>query len=461
MSNLASGVPQQLVTFCKEKYDLKEFLETGSYKGDSVAFAITLFDYCLTIEVDEGNWQATQNRFNIFPTDAIAELECWHGDSATLMPGALKQLDGRALIWLDAHCVAGQFGDEDSCPLLQELNAICAVETKHIILIDDAHAYMPPLPHHLTPEAWPTLEDIESIVHKSGYYIHIASDIIILAPSDEMPDIIDFLATLPSTRNAFARRLQCNAEGINGPMKKGAVPAVLPAFTGLVWTAYGWVLMHRFDTSQSQSLSHTGLSRDHADIEYLESFLRAAGFGAVFVDIGANIGLYSFGLRRLCEKVYAFEPQRIIYNMMCGSIALNGWENVFCYNVALGEKEGLVEIPQFDYNKSLSFGSVEFGLEQKEVLTQARQHNMMRREFVPVHTLDNNYNISRIDVLKIDVEGWELDVLAGAKETITRCRPVILIEWLKTDKMLLRATLESFNYVVEERGIDYIALPLP
>jgi FkbM family methyltransferase len=164
-------------------------------------------------------------------------------------------------------------------------------------------------------------------------------------------------------------------------------------------------------------------------------------------------------LRRFCAEVHAFEPQRILFNMLAGSIALNGWLNVYCYNVALGQGEGEVEIPQYDYNKPLSFGSIEFDGVQKEPLTQSRGKSD-RKEFVPLKLLDD-YRFRRIDVLKIDVEGMELAVLAGAYETIQRCRPVLFIEHAKSVKAVLQSVIESLGYVVEEHGtMDFICLPL-
>lgn len=469
MSTLSNGVPKDLVLFLQRHFDLHEFIETGTFRGDSTEFALSLFDYVLTIELDEENFQQSRERLEAAATRHAQDtdrqievvLDCWQGNSAELMPGALKQLDGPALIWLDAHCVAGQFGDEDACPVLEELAAIRLSTYNHIILIDDAHCFHPPLPQHLTPEAWPTIDDIRTEATRAGYLVHVAHDLIILAIPTQMPAILEFLSSLPVARNAVMRRLKCFATAVNGPMKKGAVPAALPAFTGLVYTNYGWMLVHRFDPNQTPALTQAGISRDHHDIEKLSRILKDAGYGAVFVDVGANVGAYTLGLRRFCSKVHSFEPQRIIYNMLCGSVALNGCLNIFCHNVALGAaNHGTIEVPQFDYNKPLSFGSIEFGAEQKEPLSQQRQYNPLWRETVPLRTLDS-YNLDRVDVLKIDVEGMELDVLSGAAATITHCRPVILIEHGKSDRGILHAVIESMGYIVEESGVfDFLCVPL-
>lgn len=457
MSNLVSGVANQLALWLRDRFTLKEFIETGTFRGESTEWALANFDYVLTIELDNENYVAATLRLQAVEKEHASSLDCWRGDSAELMPGALLQLDGRALIWLDAHCVAGQFGDEDACPVLQELSAINKSEYKHVILIDDAHCFHPPLPQHLTPEAWPIIGDIRVIASIGGYDTHVAHDIIILALPHEMVQIKEFLETVPAGRNALMRRLSCVATAVNGPMKHGAVPAALPAFTGMTWTNYGWMLVHRFDPNQTPALTQAGVSRDYQDIEMLSEHLKKAGYGAVFVDIGANIGAYSFGLRRFCAEVHLFEPQRIIYNMVCGSVALNGWLNVYCHNVALGSELGVIGAPNFDYNKPLSFGSIEFGSEQKEQLSQQRGRS---KETVALRTLDS-YQFPRIDVIKIDVEGMELDVLAGAADTIDRCRPVVFIEHGKSNKDHLRASLESMGYAVADWGVfDFICTPL-
>jgi FkbM family methyltransferase len=292
------------------------------------------------------------------------------------------------------------------------------------------------------------------------YSFHEQGDVIILASKENMFDIREFLTNLEQVqRSLFRPKITCTAKIEQTPLKKGAVPAVLPAFTGLVHTEYGWMLIHRLDTMQTPSLSQLGKSRDHDTIDGLVQIVRKKGYGSVFVDVGANFGCFSFAMRKFCQEVHAFEPQRIIHNMMAGSIALNGWLNVYAYNIALGDFNGEIELPQFDYNKSLSFGSIEFGKEQNERVEQQRSHHKGRVEYVELRRLDF-YEFPRVDVLKIDAEGMEIDVLRGAIATIDRCRPIMMVEHLKSPKEALHAALHGLGYKVEDVGDDFMCYPL-
>ncbi len=146
------------------------------------------------------------------------------------------------------------------------------------------------------------------------------------------------------------------------------------------------------------------------------------------------------------------------FNMMAGSVALNALLNVYCYNMALGDSEGQVEIPQFDYTKPLNFGSVEFTVDQREPLTQKRAHDPDRVEHVPLTRLDR-FGFEKLDLLKVDVEGMEIQVLEGCKETISRCKPVIFAECLKSDRVKMRKQIADFGYSIYENRMNFLCVP--
>ncbi|MGC2413717.1 MAG: FkbM family methyltransferase [Stellaceae bacterium] len=232
-------------------------------------------------------------------------------------------------------------------------------------------------------------------------------------------------------------------------------------FGVIVPTAYGQMIVNRNDINQTNALFKTGLAIDHDEISMLGQVLQLCEPDPVIIDAGANFGTYSLGLAPLLGtrgKIHAFEPQRLIFNMLAGSIALNGLVNVYCYNMALGDHEGTVELPQFDYGRALNFGSIEFGPVQREPLTQQRGQDPARAEHVPLTTLDR-FAFPRVDMIKIDVEGMELRVLAGAEETIRRCRPVMYVEVLKTDAAALRAKIVSYGYDVHDNKMNYLCIP--
>ena len=106
----------------------------------------------------------------------------------------------------------------------------------------------------------------------------------------------------------------------------------------------------------------------------------------------------------------------------------------------------------------MNFGSVEFGGVQRERLDQARGHDVRRREYVRMAALDG-FGFDRVDLMKIDAEGMELEVLAGAAGIIGRCRPVILAEYLKVNRRKLREALSVYGYDLFTLGFNYLCVP--
>ncbi|MDD3371107.1 MAG: FkbM family methyltransferase [Alphaproteobacteria bacterium] len=222
-------------------------------------------------------------------------------------------------------------------------------------------------------------------------------------------------------------------------------------YSVVVPTVYGQMIVNKNDKNQTNTLFKTGQSPDHFEIVLLSHVIRIFKNDRVFFDVGANFGAFSLAMSRYVGekgKVYAFEAQRILYNMFCGSIALNSIENIHAFNMAVSDACGSIEVPQFDYTKALNFGSIEFGAEQKEVLSQERGHDPERVERVSTISLDSLQGLS-VNLIKIDVEGMEMEVLAGAEKIITQCQPVLFIEVMKIDKERIRKYLF-------ERGYSYI-----
>ena len=133
----------------------------------------------------------------------------------------------------------------------------------------------------------------------------------------------------------------------------------------------------------------------------------------VVVEVGAHIGSHTVPISRLVGpwgRVYAFEPQRKMYRELHHNLALNGVTNVVPLRYAIGSGEArIIEMnPSRPGNEGGT--SVGSGGDRAEL-----------------RSLDS-FGFERVSVLKIDVEGYENEVLAGASETIRRNRPVILIE---------------------------------
>ncbi len=139
--------------------------------------------------------------------------------------------------------------------------------------------------------------------------------------------------------------------------------------------------------------------------------------GQVIVDAGANIGSHTVFFARAVAPggvVKAFEPQRVIFQMLCANLALNGLHNVHAYHAAAGSGPGTRAVPVVDYGKSGNFGGVSLvkGNTGESVAVMA------------VDTLE----LDCCDLIKIDVQGMEAEVIDGARQTIERFHPVMYVE---------------------------------
>lgn len=185
------------------------------------------------------------------------------------------------------------------------------------------------------------------------------------------------------------------------------------------------------------------------------------GAGVVAIDCGANIGVHTVEWARHMHdwgRVIAVEAQERIYYALAGNIAINNCFNASAIHAAAGAAAGRLRVPIPDYNKPASYGSLE--LRQGPHNEDIGQPVDYRPEYcaeVALITIDG-LALPRLDFLKIDVEGMELEVLDGAIRSIEQFRPQMLIESIKTDKAALRALLDELDYAQFEVGINILAI---
>jgi FkbM family methyltransferase len=188
---------------------------------------------------------------------------------------------------------------------------------------------------------------------------------------------------------------------------------------------------------------------------------RCYGAGVVAVDCGANIGVHSVEWARHMTGwgiVIAIEAQERIYYALAGNLAINNCFNARAIHAAVGATPGTMKIPNPNYLAPGSFGSLELRHRPgTEFIGQTIDYSEARMIDVRTISLDA-FNLPRLDLVKIDVEGMELEALAGAANSIQTHRPIILIEALKVDAGKLRAWLEEQGYTVVPSGINLLAI---
>lgn len=168
------------------------------------------------------------------------------------------------------------------------------------------------------------------------------------------------------------------------------------------------------------------------------------------IDAGANMGFLTLKFSRICVDgvVYGFEPDSDNFNDLSQNLRLNGFENVRLFKTALGEKPAEGTLYKVFANNpganrilphepSFFFGS----------------------ETVQITALDQYLSkgiISRVDLIKVDVEGFELFVLMGAREIIERFKPLMFIELVETN--LRRQNCSSRGLIEFIEGYNYTVL---
>ena len=147
----------------------------------------------------------------------------------------------------------------------------------------------------------------------------------------------------------------------------------------------------------------------------------------IFVDVGANQGEFTvFAAKRLTQgQVIAFEPVSVLFQKLKRNINANNLTNVQLIQKGLDNKNHQLSIYTIE-------GNFEDGTRHEGLPTLYPTPTRSKIcEVIELTYLDDfvdSQNLSRIDVIKIDVEGAELAVLQGARETLRRFKPVILME---------------------------------
>lgn len=175
------------------------------------------------------------------------------------------------------------------------------------------------------------------------------------------------------------------------------------------------------------------------------------------LDVGVNIGetVLSFSRINPGGQIYGFEPVPFLFEKAIRNISLNQKSNINLFNLALSDQNGQLS---FDMAKNLNSGSISMNKD----LTKGSM-------IVNAVTLDNfvqEHNITDIDLIKIDVEGFELNVLKGAQNVLRTAKPVLFVEVVDTylkrqnvnASMLIRY-LQDLGYSINDAKTNDIIQP--
>ena len=228
----------------------------------------------------------------------------------------------------------------------------------------------------------------------------------------------------------------------------------------LISSDYGPIIINRYDPFIGMDIARIGycFKDDIALIKSIIEFLLTKSDSVTYYDCGSNIGTHTLALGRTFReriKIRAFEAQRQIFYMLCGTVALNGLSNTHVHNNAVSDSQDTIDIALPDYNAVNNFGGVEMMTPKK----WSDNETMVKvsSEKVSCVTLDSFQE--RVDFIKLDIEGMEDRALNGAIQTIETHRPVCFIEILKTDVDFVLNFFKTRNYVAFQSNADAIFIP--
>lgn len=265
------------------------------------------------------------------------------------------------------------------------------------------------------------------------------------------------LTTLPS-RHTNSKGCQLWFCGVAFSCRQEWMPLSIPASPtcSLTNANVGSLLTLRNDSVIGAEITARGVWGD-ADVAAYRNWIKP---GMTAVDIGANIGHHTVLFSSLVGhkgSVYAMEPQNILYNILCGNLALNGCSNTTAINTCVGESEGTVNMLPLDYSVRNNFGAL--GVDKLSLA----EGSACPGQATAINTLDNLLlddalrPATRVDFIKIDVQAFELFVLRGATKVLRTFRPTLFLElspyWMSQyyDYRDIYTLLQSFAYDLKDR----------
>ncbi|MRW86853.1 FkbM family methyltransferase [Pseudoduganella sp. FT26W] len=241
----------------------------------------------------------------------------------------------------------------------------------------------------------------------------------------------------------------------------------------LASTNHGSMLVNRHDYRITQSGGGYGVgfqllntsAFDPQEIDFAVQLLMSRrqnfGNGVVAIDCGANIGVHTIEWAQAMHgwgEVIAFEAQERIYYALAGNIALNNCFNARAIFAAVGASEGEIFVPLPNYFAPSSFGSLEIKKKSTtEFIGQEidyTEENCVRTKMTSIDQL----NLKRLDFIKIDIEGMEMEALTGAAQSIEKYKPQLMIEKIKSNEGEIRTFLEQFGYQIFPFGINLVCV---
>jgi FkbM family methyltransferase len=431
------SVDIELIRALKGVLPLSEFIETGTFQGATTELVAPLFARVRTIELSE-----TLHARAVTRLAKLQNVECLQGDAPKVLREVTPALaQSSVLYWLDAHwCGSETAGQADECPLLNELEAIGSLNEQSVVLIDDARLFLapPPAPHNAAH--WPTLDVVAERLRRvaARHSLWVINDILIFAP----PAAFDVVVEYGRTRGVDLHSL---VQQLNHAQQAAAQPSPAPPPPQQP--------VHVPPHNISFNAEFLGGERSERIFAY---HLHRLGLTRV-LDIGANSGQFAAKLRQsgYTGSVFSVEPQASAHRQLVEHTR----QDMRWFALArqgAGAAPAMLDMNIAENGWSSSLRPVHANHVRAEPTTRTV---MQERVFInQAGQLLRPEVLESVAALKIDVQGYEDQVLAGYESLLGGVR-LLLLELSLVECYEGAPTLFSLDkMLVERHGFSRVSL---
>ncbi|MFQ5470931.1 MAG: FkbM family methyltransferase [Gammaproteobacteria bacterium] len=219
---------------------------------------------------------------------------------------------------------------------------------------------------------------------------------------------------------------------------------VVDNFLGVCGLGVGDLKIECFKSDENTASVYLfGLSDNPTHFDLYSKYVQPS---SIAVDVGANVGIHSLVMSRCVGAtgaVYSYEPSKTIFERLSRNVLVNDTGNIVVNNVAVGHHSG--EIGFADHSNGSNIG-----------ISHIDEASSLK---VPLVTLDDHLEgVGRIGFIKIDVEGYELDVIKGAQKILEEFRPVLVMEFnaerYDLTELLAALPYDAEIYIIPETYYD-------
>lgn len=430
------SIPKDIVLDIIKEITIDNFIETGTFKGETTFWASDYFPQVYTIEISREISNETAQRSKKKNITFIV------GDSKDELPKLVPTLKGRSFFWLDGHWCTGGGGKDTECPLIDELESISMCKDS-VIFIDDARCFLGPLPAPHDSEKWPKIDSVFAKCKElfPTHFTTIIDDVIMCIPQDLKLVIDNYW------RNTFNERFYKKEVAETDIYRPSLLERILRKI---------WLKVRANKAEPPISEAELDRCRKQAKIDEFvrkHQWLTKKNIKSV-IDIGANVGQFALNIRALLPDaaIYSFEAIPSVYEDLLQNFSSD--EKFKAYNVGLGNEQGKTTFYVNNFSDSSSFLKMTDTHKDNFPITS---HGEKTIEII-IDKLDNILSVKDLEqpyLVKLDVQGFEKEVILGGSNIIKNADYVISeVSFVELyEKQILFDTIYK---MMKEFGFEYV-----